>query len=191
MGTCHPPAQDIRAYIQENGRPSRNWRRIGQRRGKATGVHSKQIWQLSQRSGKQPSARPERTGRPPKNGAGRARRAVEMTQRESTKKGDPDRRLENMTTEQQPGRPTTEYTEPGWPQTGWTTNVEAHNWEGPKPRGARDRDSPQPGGPTTGKAHRRGGTQQGRPKTGRAYNREERREQNGATWPALLALRFC
>ena len=154
MGTGHPPAQDGRAYIQENGHPSRNWRRIGQRRGKTTGVRSKKIWQLSQRCGQQPFARPEQTGRPPKNGIGRARRAVEKTQREPAKKGDPDRRLENMTTEQQPGRPTTEYTEPGWPQTGWTTNVEAHNWEGPKPRGARDRDSPQPGGPTTGEAHK-------------------------------------
>ena len=191
MGTGHPPAQDGRAYIQENGHPSRNWRRIGQRRGKTTGVRSKKIWQLSQRSGQQPFARPEQTGRPPKNGIGRARRAVEKTQRESAKKGDPDRRLENMTTEQQPGRPTTEITVPGWP-----TNGMAHKREGPQlgrteTGGGHDRESPQPRRPTTGKAHRRGGTQPGRPKTGRAYNREQRGEQNGPTWPALLAWCFC
>ena len=74
------------AYSQENGHLSKKWRRKGKRREKATGARSKKIWQLSQHSGQQHSARPEQTGRPPKTGAGRARRAVEKAQRESTKK---------------------------------------------------------------------------------------------------------
>ena len=127
------------------------------------GIRSKQNWQLSQRSGQQPSARPEQTGRPPKNGAGRARRAVEKTQRESTKKGDPDRRLENMTTGKLTG--------PGWPgragrrgkadDGGHGTGM-AHELGGPQlgrptTGGAHDRDSPQPGRPTNGEARNREG----------------------------------
>ena len=106
-------------------------------------------------------------------------------------KGDPDSRLGNMTTEHQPGRPTTEDTELGWPTNGMAHKREGSQLGRTETGGAHDRDSPQPGRPTTGKAHRRGGTQPGRPKTGLAYNREQRRVHNGPTWPALLAWCFC
>ena len=78
------------------------------------------------------------------------------------------------------------------PQTTRHTTGKDRNQGGPRPGKpttgkAHDREGPQSGRPTDGEAHDREGRQPGGPTTGRAYNREQRRVQDGAAWPALLA----
>ena len=144
-GNCRPGVQNRRAFIRANGHPSkkRRRRRDAARRRPAS-VQTKN-WQLSRPEGLLPSARPKQPGRPPKNGAGRTRRAPEKTQRESAEK----QKIPRWTPGKYYDEATTRKARIGGHATGM-----AHKREGPKL-----------GRPTTEKAHRREGPQPARSKT--------------------------
>ena len=113
-GNCRPGVQNRRAFIRANGRPSKKWRRRRDAARRRPASVQNKNWQLSRPEVLLPPARPKQPGRPPKNGAGRTRRAPEKTQRESAEKKEYlDGPLENITTKQQPGRPAMEDMQPG------------------------------------------------------------------------------